>query len=60
MAPGASGKPPCGCMVGEGCVVLGLLPVTASAAKGSCGDNLNWNLDESTGVLTISGTGPMY
>ena len=41
-------------------LVLRLLPVTASAAKGSCGDNLNWNLDESTGVLTISGTGPMY
>lgn len=28
-------------------------------ASGSCGDNLTWNLDETTGVLTISGTGQM-
>ena len=36
--------------------------VTASAsevASGKCGDNLTWSLD-SEGVLTISGTGPMY
>lgn len=25
-----------------------------------CGDNAYWNIDESTGVLTISGTGEMY
>ncbi len=42
--------------------LLTLLICTASAAQptsGSCGPNLNWNLDKATGVLTISGTGPM-
>ncbi|MCD8021818.1 MAG: hypothetical protein LUF30_02140 [Lachnospiraceae bacterium] len=29
------------------------------ASSGTCGDNLTWTLDNS-GVLTISGTGPMY
>ena len=27
--------------------------------SGTCGDNLTWNLDTSTGVLTISGSGEM-
>ena len=27
---------------------------------GTCGDNLNWTLNEETGVLTISGSGDMY
>lgn len=27
--------------------------------SGSCGPNLQWNLDRTAGVLTISGTGPM-
>lgn len=42
--------------------LLMLLVCTASAAlptSGSCGPNLQWNLDKATGVLTISGTGPM-
>ena len=28
-------------------------------ASGTCGSNATWNLNESTGVLTISGTGAM-
>lgn len=27
--------------------------------SGSCGEKANWNLDTETGILTISGTGPM-
>ena len=36
------------------------LSLTASAASGTCGDNLTWTLNESTGKLTVSGTGDMY
>lgn len=39
------------------CVVL-ILPVSAAETGGSCGDNLTWTLEN--GVLTVSGTGPMY
>ena len=28
--------------------------------SGKCGENANWSFDETTGVLTISGTGDMY
>jgi len=28
--------------------------------SGSCGLNVTWNFDKESGVLTISGTGPMY
>ncbi len=44
-------------------LVMALLPMelhTASAdgeTSGQCGDNAYWSLDESTGILTISGTG---
>jgi hypothetical protein len=39
--------------------LLALLPAEAAAAtSGSCGANLRWTLD-SSGVLTISGTGDM-
>ncbi len=43
-------------------MVLSIVPITASAAvtSGTCGDNLTWNFDASTGTLTISGTGAMY
>ena len=34
------------------------LPVTAAETSGKCGDNLTW--EQKGGVLTISGTGPMY
>ena len=37
-----------------------LLPMVAMADKsGTCGDNLTWTLVESTGTLTISGSGAM-
>ena len=39
-----------------------LMPVDAQAAtySGTCGSNVTWSLNTSTGVLTISGTGRMY
>ena len=37
---------------------LCVLPITASANSGSCGDDLNWFYAD--GVLTISGSGRMY
>lgn len=33
---------------------------TSEAAENVCGDNLTWEFDESSGKLTISGTGAMY
>lgn len=45
-------------------LVLGMMPgnapqAHAEAYSGSCGENVTWKLDTETGVLTISGTGPM-
>ena len=37
------------------CMVLSLMPVTAHAASGSCGETVSWSLEN--GVLTLSGTG---
>ena len=34
-------------------------PDSSSVIEGTCGRNLTWRLNQSTGVLTISGTGPM-
>ena len=45
------------------CMVIVLLPVSVFAEEtvitGTCGDDLTWSLDQTTGVLTISGTGNM-
>ena len=44
------------------CMLLTMAPTVAFAAEpitGSCGDNLTWSLDSTTGTLTISGTGSM-
>ncbi len=35
-------------------------PAMAASPSGSCGENVTWRLDQSTGVLTISGQGDMY
>ena len=44
-------------------MLLALLPaaltVNADTYSGTCGQNVTWSLDTSTGVLTISGTGNM-
>lgn len=37
-----------------------LYAVWKSATDGKCGDNLYWNYDSTNGILTITGTGPMY
>ena len=40
--------------------ILAMLPMAAYADdSGSCGDNLTWTFVESTGTLTISGSGAM-
>ena len=42
------------------CLLVSMIPVTVRAAEsGTCGDNLTWTLSDD-GILTISGTGPMY
>ena len=37
----------------------GAVTVQAAETSGTCGENLTWSLDETTGTLTISGTGEM-
>lgn len=45
-------------------LVIGILPMsvfaTESTYSGKCGDNVFWELDVTTGVLTVSGTGSTY
>lgn len=44
------------------CLLLTMAPTVAFAAEtitGSCGEDLTWSLDNTTGTLTISGTGSM-
>ena len=44
------------------CLLLTMAPTVAFAAEtitGSCGEDLTWSLDNTTGTLTISGTGAM-
>lgn len=42
-------------------ILLSTLPFASFAvtANGTCGENVSWSFDESTGKLTISGTGAM-
>ena len=39
---------------------LGFPIVNLNPSSGLCGDNISWSVDESTGVLTLTGTGAMY
>lgn len=39
--------------------LMGAAPQTRNAYSGQCGDNLYWSFDESTGTLTITGSGAM-
>ncbi len=43
-------------------MIISVIPISSSAAtySGTCGDNVIWSFDESTGTLTISGIGDMY
>ena len=46
-------------------MIAALLPMNLHTAKadgmsGQCGDNLYWSFDESTGTLTITGSGDMW
>lgn len=40
-------------------LIFGFAAVYGFAQSGTCGPNLTWSLDRSTGTLTISGTGEM-
>ncbi len=42
-------------------MVISIIPISASATEvsGTCGENLTWTFDDSTGTLTISGLGEM-
>ncbi len=48
------------------CLVFSMIPVafaeeteSRAADSGTCGENLSWSFEPDTGVITISGTGPM-
>ncbi len=39
---------------------LGFPIVNLNPSSGLCGDNISWSVDDTTGVLTLTGTGAMY
>jgi hypothetical protein len=41
-------------------ILLCAMAMQVFAIGGKCGEKVKWNFDKSTGVLTISGEGPMY
>lgn len=41
-------------------VILMMTTQAFADQTGTCGENATWTLDETTGVLTVSGTGSMY
>ena len=43
------------------CTAMASLPLEVYASpNGDCGDNMRWSFNESTGRLTISGSGAMW
>ncbi len=41
-------------------ILIAINNLMEKKSTGTCGENVTWSLDGETGILTISGTGPMY